>query len=177
MTKTKVKVWDPLVRIFHWSVVAIVIVNTALLEEGKVHEALGYILVALLGVRFLWGWIGSPTARFRSFFPTRQRLSAHFKGAQSTSLGHNPIGALMIFNLMVTLAFIGLSGYLMTTTLFWGSEVMEEIHEVLVGYLIFSVALHVLGVLVESYRSRTNLISAMITGRKSLSEPPNMGTQ
>lgn len=170
---TKVKVWDPLVRSFHWAVVVIVFINTALVQEGDLHEWLGYAVVALLAVRVLWGFVGTHYARFSSFLPTRARLRAHLAGrpwdgedASSGNLGHNPLGAIMIFNLMVTLALLGLTGHLMTTHMFWGSELMEELHEGLVGYLLFSIAVHVLGVIAESVRSHTNLVSAMITGMK-----------
>ncbi len=56
----------------------------------------------------------------------------------------------------------------MTTDYFWGSETMEDIHEVFVTYLLVSIAVHVAGVLIESFRARTNLISAMVTGKKKL---------
>lgn len=170
----EVKVWDPLVRIFHWSTVGIVLINTAIFDEGKIHEGLGYVLLGLLAVRILWGFIGTRYARFTDFFPTRARLKAHFahrhNGArQEETLGHNPLGAVMILNLMVTLAAVGVSGHLMTTDMFWGSKIMEEVHEVLVVWLLLSVALHVIGVVAESFRTGVNLISAMLNGTKKLS--------
>lgn len=172
----EVKVWDPVVRIFHWSTVGIVLINTAVFDEGKIHEGLGYVLLGLLVVRILWGFIGTRYARFANFFPTRTRLKEHLnrqhagmlKG-RDENLGHNPLGALMILNLIVTLAVVGLSGHLMTTDMFWGSKMMEETHEVLVVWLLFSVALHVIGVLFESFRTKVNLISAMVSGTKKLS--------
>lgn len=172
----EVKVWDPLVRIFHWSTVGIVLINTAIFDEGKIHEGLGYVLLGLLAVRILWGFVGTRYARFANFFPTRARLKAHLarqhagqlKGQEGT-LGHNPLGALMILNLIVTLAAVGLSGHLMTTDMFWGSKMMEEVHEALVIWLLLSVALHVVGVLIESFRTGVNLISAMVNGTKKLS--------
>lgn len=169
-----VKVWDPLVRIFHWSTVGIVLINTAIFDEGKIHEGLGYVLLGLLAVRILWGFIGTRYARFSNFFPTRARLKTHLARrhggvGQEETLGHNPLGALMILNLIVTLAVVGLSGHLMTSDMFWGSKMMEETHEVLVVWLLLSVALHVIGVLYESFRTGVNLISAMLSGTKKLS--------
>lgn len=168
---TEVKVWDPVVRVFHWFTVAVVIINTAIFDEGNIHEALGYSLAALLTVRLLWGFVGSEHARFSAFFPTVAGLRDHLAGGLGKGramLGHNPLGALMIFNLILTLAAVSLTGHLLTTDRFWGSEVMEEIHEILVSYLLISVAFHVAGVLVESFRTRVNLISAMVTGKKKL---------
>lgn len=170
----EVKVWDPLVRICHWFTAAVVLVNTTIFDEGSIHEVLGYAVAVLLAVRLIWGFVGTKYARFSTFFPTRKRLRAHLAGLSlsgsggSATPGHNPLGALMIFNLFLTLALVGLTGHLMTTDLFWGSEIMEDIHEVFVTYLLISVAVHVTGVLIESFRTRCNLISAMVTGKKKL---------
>jgi len=183
---TEVKVWDPVVRICHWFTVIVVLVNTTILDEGSIHEILGYSVAVLLTIRLIWGFVGSKYARFSTFFPTRTRLRKHLAGlplpdkffsakslanqpsGDSVMLGHNPLGALMIFNLLLTLAVICLTGHFMTTDYFWGSEIMEDIHEALVTYLLVSVAVHVAGVLIESFRTRINLISAMVTGKKKL---------
>lgn len=45
----------------------------------------------------------------------------------------------------------------------------KEIHETLVGIIIFLVVLHFCGVLASSYLHRENLIKAMITGNKKVS--------
>lgn len=177
----EVKVWDPVVRTCHWFIVTVVLINSTILDEGSIHEFLGYSVAVLLVVRVVWGFIGSRYARFSTFFPTRKKVKKHLSGLISSSrtpeakladnqvsLGHNALGALMIFNLLITLAVICLTGHLMTTDYFWGSETMEDIHEVFVTYLLVSVAVHLAGVLIESYRTRTNLISAMVTGKKKL---------
>jgi len=169
---TKVKTWDIFIRTFHWSVVTIILADFTFFEEGRVHEILGYILLGLLGLRFIWGFIGSKYARFKDFFPTPTRIKNHLgemgDGEKTSYMGHNPIGALMIFNLYFALLLLSLSGYLSITDRFWGVEWVEELHEFFAGYLLASVALHVTGVLWESRRSGINLISAMITGIKKV---------
>ncbi|HEC01757.1 MAG TPA: cytochrome B [Sphingomonadales bacterium] len=169
---TKVKTWDIFIRTFHWSVVMIILADFTFFEEGRVHEILGYILLGLLGLRFIWGFIGSKYARFKDFFPTPTRIKNHLAemgdGEKTSYIGHNPIGALMIFNLYFALLLLSLSGYLSITDRFWGVEWVEELHEFFAGYLLASVALHVAGVLWESRRSGINLISAMITGIKKV---------
>jgi len=183
---TEVKVWDPVVRTCHWFTVMVVLINTTILDEGSIHEVLGYSVAVLLAVRVIWGFIGSKYARFSTFFPTKKRLKKHLGGlfladkplvnkpleghasGDHTMLGHNPLGALMIFNLLLTLSVVCLTGHFMTTDRFWGSEIMEDTHEAFVTYLLVSVVIHVAGVLIESFRTRVNLISAMVTGKKKL---------
>ncbi|MCF8474093.1 MAG: cytochrome b/b6 domain-containing protein [Emcibacter sp.] len=167
-----IKVWDLFIRLFHWSVVAIVLINFALFDEGSIHEFLGYILIGLLCLRFIWGFVGSKYARFKDFFPSPHKIRKYIKNRDADSrpqyLGHNPIGAVMIFNLYLTLILVSLTGYLAITDRFWGVEWVEEVHEFFANYLLFSVAIHIAGVIFESFRSGVNLISAVVTGIKRI---------
>lgn len=169
----EVRVWDLLIRIFHWLTVVIVLINFTVFDEGQVHETLGYILLGLLGFRFIWGFIGSQYARFKDFIPNLNGIKKHLRelkgGVKVHYIGHNPLGALMIINLYLTLLLLIFTGYLATTDRFWGVEWVEEIHEFFANYLLFSVALHVAGVVWDSIRSGVNLISAMFTGIKKIS--------
>jgi cytochrome b len=74
----------------------------------------------------------------------------------------------MIFNLLLTLAAIALTGFLMTTTAFWGVGWVEETHEVLVVWAEASIVVHVIAVIWESRRTGVNLPRAMITGVKTV---------
>ncbi len=88
-----------------------------------------------------------------------------------THIGHSPLGALMIYNLLLALLVIGLSGYLMTTNMFWGVEWPEELHEVAVAWAEISAVAHVLAVIFESRRLGVNLPRAMVTGYKDIKTP------
>lgn len=72
----------------------------------------------------------------------------------------------MIVALLTAILVTCVSGWLMLTDLFWGSETMENIHEVSATVILVLVAGHVAGVVWESLRHRENLLLAMITGRK-----------
>jgi cytochrome b len=61
---------------------------------------------------------------------------------------------------------IGISGYMMTTLAFFGIAWVEELHELFVNWAVFSVVLHVGGVVFESRRLNENLVRAMVTGNK-----------
>jgi cytochrome b len=171
VTARSVPVWDPLVRIFHWSLV-LAFFSAYLLGDdgGSLHQAFGYTVLGLVAFRLVWGAVGSRHARFSNFVPSPRRLLAYFKdmlaGREARHLGHNPAGAAMIVALLLMLASTGLTGWLQTTDAWWGSEAMEEVHEVLANGTLLLVALHVLGVLYSSLRHHENLVRAMVTGRK-----------
>ena len=58
------KVWDPLIRVFHWTLVGGFVLNALIIDEdSKLHEQIGWVIVALLSARLVWGLIGSRHAR------------------------------------------------------------------------------------------------------------------
>lgn len=168
----EIKVWDPLVRIFHWTLALACVLNLWLIEDGSdLHEWLGYYATAAVLVRIAWGFIGTRYARFSSFFPTPNRLKAYLGTmlqGKGHSLGHNPLGGLMILGLMALVLLLGLTGWMMSLDLFWGEEWVEELHEGLAEILMVLVLIHVSVVSLYSRFGKDNLIKAMWTGRKSV---------
>lgn len=170
---TRLKVWDPFVRLFHWSLVIGFATNAVILDDdSKLHQWVGYVVVALVTMRIFWGLIGSKYARFSSFPPSihvaLEQVRNTLAGLRDIHVGHTPLGALMIYNLLASMLVIGASGYLMTTDLFWGVEWPEELHEVSVAWAEISVVLHIAAVVFESWRTRVNLPRAMVTGCKDV---------
>ncbi|MFZ1425201.1 MAG: cytochrome b/b6 domain-containing protein [Geminicoccaceae bacterium] len=168
--EVSVRVWDPLVRLFHWSLVA-AFATAFLSEEGeRLHEVAGYVVLGLIAFRLVWGLIGPAHARFKDFVPTPARLWAYLRslvrGRPYRYLGHNPAGAVMILCLLGTVFIAAGSGWLMTTDRFWGTKWVEELHEVSAWTALALVGVHVAGVVVSSLLHRENLVRAMITGRK-----------
>lgn len=172
---TRHHVWDPLVRVFHWTTVTIFAANALITDpEAKLHLWLGYTLAALLAVRLLWGFVGPLTARFSHFLPTpqgvTQQLSDMATGRKRAHLGHTPLGALMIFNLVASLIGICITGYMMGTDAYFGIDWVEKAHEALVTWAEISVVIHVSAVIWESRRTGVNLPRAMVTGVKNIPE-------
>lgn len=172
-------VWDPALRLFHWALAAGFIANAAFTDpEAFLHEWIGYAILFLVGFRLLWGLVGPRAARFASFLPTGTAVMAQIGDIAThrhrAHLGHSPLGALMILNLLATFAAIGLTGHMMTTNAFWGVEWVEEAHEMLVTWAEISVILHLAGVFWESRRTGVNLARSMITGRKDIPEDVNL---
>jgi cytochrome b len=101
-------VWDALVRFFHWSlVVAFVIAYVSEGEPLTLHVWAGYVIGALVVLRIVWGFIGSPHARFSDFvFPAGRVISylsdeIRFRGRRY--LGHSPAGGAMVIALLFML--------------------------------------------------------------------------
>lgn len=169
----EVQVWDRFIRIFHWSVVVLFLLDFWLLEEGDPpHEFAGYALGVLLLARFVWGFIGSRNARFASFWPTPRRLMAHMQQVKSGRLdpheGHNPLGALMVLFLLLGLSVTVISGWMLTWDAFWGEDWLEDIHELAANAVMLAVCVHVSAVILLGHRFKIALIRPMLTGKRKL---------
>ncbi len=168
---TAVYVWDPLVRVFHWSLVTCVLLNQFVLEEGeRPHRWVGYAAAALVGLRLLWGVVGTRHARFSDWWPTPTRLRTHVQGLLAghtlPSVGHNPLGALMMLLLMGLVLLLALTGWLQGTDALFGEEWLEELHEGLANTLMLAAGLHAAAALLMGRLERVSLIRAMFTGVK-----------
>ena len=166
-----VRVWDPLVRVLHWSLVAAFAVAWLTGDEiERLHEATGYVIIALLGVRIIWGFVGTAYARFADFVYRPSRVVGYLADTARLRakryLGHNPAGGAMVLALLLVLAATAGSGFAMTTDAFHDAHWIEEVHEMMANAAILLVGLHLAGVAVSSIEHRENLVRAMITGRK-----------
>ena len=175
MASATAKVWDPLVRVFHWSLAASFAVAWLTADEMQsLHEWAGYAAAALIGFRLLYGLVGLRYARFSQFVRGPRTTAGYtadlLKRREKRYLGHNPLGALMVIALLVTMAAIAATGFMMTTDAYWGADWVEEVHETLANLMLALVVLHVLGVVFASLAHHENLVRSMITGRKRAAE-------
>lgn len=167
----RVKVWDPVVRLFHWTVVTGCVLNLWVLEDGKYwHRFTGYVIAVVLAIRLVWGFIGTPHARFADFFPTPRRTKAHLSalltGHDDRYVGHSPLGAICMLLLMGLLASTCLTGWMMRLDAFWGDEWLEQLHSLLSNGILGLAMIHFSAAIIESWRHKENLIWSMITGMK-----------
>ena len=181
-----IRVWDPLVRIFHWTLAASFAI--AFLVEDEllgVHVWAGYLVLALIAIRLVWGLIGTRHARFTDFVRGPRTVLTYLKDlAQFRApryLGHNPAGGIMILLLLLSVGITGLTGlgvygaeefagplayFMQGLPQDWGHS-LEEVHEFFAYFSLVLIVFHLIGVLVSSLSHGENLVRSMVTGWKS----------
>lgn len=99
-------VWDPIVRIFHWTLVAAFAVAYVTEDESlALHVWAGYLVGGLLLARIVWGFVGPQHARFADFVSGpiqawRYLVDLILLRARR-HVGHSPAGGIMVLMLMV----------------------------------------------------------------------------
>lgn len=178
----RILVWDRLVRYGHWATV-LSFVTAYVKPRWEGHIWVGYVILAYVAVRLLWGFVGTPYARFKAFLyspreTTEYILSALRMGKAREYLSHNPMGALMVFVLLSLLSLQACSGVMLLGAQDFSGPLagivptswedwLEPLHETL-GPLIGScVLLHITGVAWATWWHRENYLWSMITGYKS----------
>lgn len=180
MPAESLRLWDPVVRLFHLSIAGVFVANYFFTEAGEDwHVWLGYYAVAWLLVRTVWGFIGPRSARWADFWPTPARLKEHLRSLLARRpahrLGHSPLGALVMIVMMLALLTLGLSGWAMEEVdALWGADWPLQVHETAANVLLALVGLHITAALVESVQVRDNLPLSMLTGRRR--RPPDDAT-
>ncbi|WP_299196212.1 cytochrome b/b6 domain-containing protein [uncultured Amphritea sp.] len=177
-----IKVWDPLVRVFHWSLA--LFFTVAYLSEGDfetLHFYMGYGISALIAFRLLWGIVGPKYARFTNFVTGKEKVVRYLKslltGKAEHYVGHNPAGGLMVIALLLMLALTCFFGMTLiaiddagplagTFVASFNPDLVKELHEICANGTLALVFIHLAGVVVSSLLHRENLIRAMVTGVK-----------
>ncbi len=174
-----IRVWDPFVRAFHWTLAASFAAAWLSSENWEVgHNAAGYAAGALVALRVVWGLIGPGYARFAQFVRSPETVINYLwairDGSERRYVGHNPAGGAMIVVLLGAIAATAVSGWLMTTDAFWGSTALQRVHSALAHGVLALVALHLSGVVLASLRHHENLVRAMVVGLKRAAGPDDV---
>ena len=111
----KIRVWDPLVRIFHWGLVlAFTLAYLSGDEESSLHIYSGYVVLGLLAFRLVWGLVGSRYARFSDFVYSPGTVIRYLKDLVAKQpkyyIGHNPAGGAMVIAMLLCLFVVSVSG-------------------------------------------------------------------
>jgi cytochrome b len=179
------RVWDPLVRIFHWLlVVGFFAAYFVEPEDSPIHVLAGYTVLGLVLVRVVWGFVGSEHARFSDFVyrpsVVLRYLADTVRLRAKRYLGHSPGGGAMVVALLIALLATTVSGLMvygadqhagplaswMVGVSKQAEQTLEEVHETLANVTLGLVVLHLIGVAVASLSHRENLVRSMFTGSK-----------
>ena len=182
-TPPQVYVWDPFVRVFHWTLVVAFTV-AYLIEDDPltVHVWAGYVVGALVVARIFWGFVGSAHARFSDFLYAPAIASRYVRDLVALRgghryLGHSPGGGYMVVLLLLFLAATVVTGLVVyggeqqagpLAGLFTEDigEAVEEWHGVFANITLGLIVVHIAAVALASFAYRENLVRAMVTGYK-----------
>jgi len=176
-----IKVWDWSIRVFHWSLPLVLFALWYTRLNTEVHMLFAQLLMFLLLYRIIWGFIGTPYARFRHFLYGPQAVLGYLKNFFSKGkpvyVSHNPLGGLMVLVLLGALGFQLMTGLFIDDFLFPGplydqvsrstANWMTDWHHVFFDYLLVLIGLHVFAILIYKLKGE-GLVKAMFTGRKKL---------
>ncbi|MBR9883236.1 MAG: hypothetical protein GYB21_06110 [Oceanospirillales bacterium] len=188
-TQTQTRpVWDIFIRLFHWTLAGTIVFAWWSAEQGgnwmTAHMLAGYTILSLILFRLIWGFIGTPYARFASFVKAPGHTLQYFKTAMRREephyTGHNPLGGWMVIALILLCTLQATSGLFATDDIFtegplssWVSSgtasLMTAIHEANFNLLLGAIFLHLAGVIYHQRFKGEPLVQGMIHGRKPVS--------
>lgn len=194
MESRRYRVWDLPTRLSHWAIAVLVPAQfgSGLLEVLPMgwHLWCGYALLVALLFRVLWGFVGSPSARFGSFLRGPSAMLEYsrqlFEPKPSRWAGHNPLGG---WSIVLMLAFalaqsvtglfsesIDLAGPLVASVDRATARAAEDWHGWLYWPLLLLVVLHVAAAFFHLAYKRENLIAPIFgDGRLELERDPALG--
>lgn len=180
----RILVWDVPTRLFHWLFASSFVAAWITSESDEwlsIHSFFGYLMLGLIGFRLIWGIAGGHYARFASFLYAPLAGLAYLRqaltGGGARHIGHNPAGSQAVYLLLALGLAVGLSGMfvqggeeqhgLASGWLEFGlGRIIKEGHEVVAMLMLLLVIGHLLGVALESWLHKENLVRSMITGMK-----------
>lgn len=181
MNSKRIRLWDLPTRLFHW---LLVLAIAAAVLTGKIggdliewHARSGLFILGLVVFRLVWGFIGSPTARFANFIRGPRAIKAYLRG-EWQGVGHNPLGALSVLALLAFVAAqVGSGLFANDDITFQGplagligkeaSDRARALHSLVFYGLLGIVALHLAAIAFYTRIKRENLLKPMLTGWKA----------
>ncbi|RUO38083.1 hypothetical protein CWE13_00030 [Aliidiomarina shirensis] len=188
-----IKLWDGFIRGFHWLLVVVLAglwytggnldyldLNGTVIEFVDLHHKLGLVMLALIITRIIWGVFGSQPARFSQFLRGPKAVIAYLKSPFSKEhLTHNPGGGIIVVIMLALLLAQAVTGLFTDDAIFFrgplANTVSNEMVSTLTSYhkqafdfILIVIALHIVAIFVYLLM-RKNLITPMITGKKTLS--------
>jgi cytochrome b len=181
--KKIIRVWDLPIRLFHWLLVVLITGSFVSINLGdefiQWHAYFGYSILTLLIFRIIWGFVGSTHARFSSFIPSKNTIVDYLQGLSPRVLGHNPMGAVSVFALLLCLSIQVVTGLFVDDEVsFQGplekyvtssvSSFLSEIHQANQVVILVLIAIHIAAIIFYKKFKGEDLIKPMISGNKEI---------
>ncbi len=176
-----VSIWDVPVRVTHWSLALLVPAMwfTADNSLWYWHTRLGHVLLALLIFRVIWGFVGTDTARFRSFVRGPASVLDYLRGNYDAKreIGHNPLGALAVIAMLSVIAaqvamglfagdpYDGATGPLNALVGVGTADWITDTHEWFVYAVFGMIGLHITAISIYAGVRMQNLVGPMVVGK------------
>ena len=183
MADEKRLIWDLPLRLFHWlfalSIVASYVTAKLGFDWMQWHFYLGYWTIGLLVFRILWGIFGPRHARFGSFIRNPSAIWLYLKGMfhpdTTRSIGHNPVGGLMVLLMLLLVAVQAGTGLFTTDAVVWAgpynpsvsestASFLSTVHNWNFNFIIGAVVLHIGAILFYAFYKKQNLVVPMLHG-------------
>ncbi len=184
----KVRVWDLPTRLFHWTLVALILAQLVTMSIGgnamAWHFRGGYAIFTLLLWRLVWGFVGGRWSRFGSFVYAPGAVLAYLRGQAPAahSIGHSPLGAMSVFALLALLCAQVASGLFSDDEIAWNGPLTHLVSNATVSdatswhagwgkYILLAlIALHIAAIAYYHWRKQQNLTRPMVVGDKQLAQ-------
>jgi cytochrome b len=185
----RILVWDIPTRLFHWLLVVFVSISFVTGHIGgnamAIHEWSGFVILALLLFRLMWGFFGSRQSRFVTFVRGPAAVLQYAKGLARGDvlhyLGHNPLGGWSILAMVITLLTQAVTGLFATDDILtqgplypWVSDAtshwLTRVHRLNQNLILVLIVIHLLAIFFYLFVKHENLIKPMIFGTKEWHE-------
>ncbi len=183
----KIRVWDLPVRLFHWTLVALIAISIVTQNIGgnamEWHFLSGYAVLTLIVFRLAWGLVGTRYARLSDLVHSRSTIVAYLRGAGKSPQkyhGHNPVGSLSVFALLGVILVQAVSGLFANDDIasegplvkFISKDLSDKVtwfHTEISAWVIYIlIGLHIAAVVYYYALKKQNLVKPMFTGDKEV---------
>lgn len=165
-------VWTLKIRLLHWLMAAFVLINLFLFNEGDdIHNWLGYGTLAIVFFRALFGLTSKGYDGFMNFPLNPTELfyffGNFFKRERKDYAGHNPAASYAYMTFWLLIIGLGVTGILLVhVEEYFGSEMLEEIHEIFAKGVIVFLVVHFTGMILDAVLHKRKTWMSIITGKK-----------
>ena len=178
-------IWDLPIRIVHWLLTVLICgswYTVTVTGDMETHMLIGQTILCLLVFRVIWGLVGTRYARFSSFVFGPRTIATYARSILSRSgggyAGHNPLGFLAVFAMLVLIGIQVTTGLFATDGDFYEGPLnhlvsgrtggrITDIHYLNFDVLAIMIGIHIAAIFFYLLYKRENLISPMFTGKKT----------